>query len=249
MNDWPKSPSPGKSEQGLISCIVPVFNGERFLGEALDSIFAQTWRPIEVIVVDDGSTDRTKQVVARYSERLTCFMQQNAGPGAARNTGLDLARGNFIAFLDADDLWHPDKLARQMACFEARPELELCITHAKKFWIPELDHERKSLRGHRSSQAQPGYVCQTLLARRGLFDKIGVFDASLRIGEDTDWFLRVRHRRVPIEVIAEVLAFRRMHEHNLSYSIYDARGTEDRLKIVAAALQRRRRHRKDPKIE
>jgi glycosyltransferase involved in cell wall biosynthesis len=84
----------------LISCIVPAFNAERYLGEALDSILAQTWRPIEVIVVDDGSTDGTAQVAERYGERIAYIRQANAGPAAARNRGLDAAAGAFVATPD-----------------------------------------------------------------------------------------------------------------------------------------------------
>ena len=87
--------------QPLISCIVAVFNGERYLKEALDSILAQTYRPLEILVVDDGSTDRTPEIVSEYSDTVRYFWQSNAGPGAARNAGLKLAKGEFIAFLDA----------------------------------------------------------------------------------------------------------------------------------------------------
>ena len=96
-------------DQPLISCIVPVFNGERYLGEALDSILAQTYRPLEIIVSDDGSTDGTAAVVASYGECVKYLWQVNAGEAAARNLGSSAAGGHFLAFLDADDLWHPEK--------------------------------------------------------------------------------------------------------------------------------------------
>ena len=155
----------------LISCIVPVFNAERFIADALDSILAQSYRPIEVVVIDDGSTDKTPEVVTAYGDRLRYFRQAHSGAPQARNFGLGLAQGEFIAFLDADDLWHPEKLARQMARFEARPELDLCITHLQRFWIPQLEQEQQRFQGHRFAQVLPGYVTQTLLARRRLFDR------------------------------------------------------------------------------
>jgi len=96
----------------LISCIVPVFNGERYVSEALDSILAQTYRPLEIIVADDGSIDGTAAVVASYGEQVIYLRQANAEP-AARNLGLSAARGEFVAFLDAVDLWHPEKLAHE----------------------------------------------------------------------------------------------------------------------------------------
>src|SRR5215510_7858922 len=117
----------------LISCIVPVFNGERYLREALDSILVQTYQPLEIIVADDGSTDETAAIVSSYGEQVRHLFQPNAGVAAACNLGLGAAHGEFIAFLAADDLWQPEKLARQMARFRARPELNLCVSYIQNF--------------------------------------------------------------------------------------------------------------------
>ena len=103
----------------LISCIIPVYNGQRFLAESLDSIFAQTYRPLEVIVCDDGSTDGTAHVAAEYPQPLVYIHQPNQGSPRARNCGIRAAKGDFLAFLDADDLWRSEKLTRQMARFQA----------------------------------------------------------------------------------------------------------------------------------
>ncbi len=223
----------------LVSCIVPVFNGERYLAEALDSILAQTYQPLDVIVVDNDSTDGTVQVAAGYGERITYFRQANAGPAGGRNRGLDAARGEFIAFLDADDLWHEEKLARQMARFEVRPELELCLTHLQHFWGPEMKDEEELFRDHRFSGALPAYVVQAMLARRALFDAVGRFDPSLTPNEDTDWFMRAVDRGTVTEILPDVLIFRRMHESNLSR---DQTTMFDLLpRIFKASLDRRRR--------
>jgi len=133
----------------LISCIVPAFNGEHYRGEALDSILSQTYRPLEILVVDDGSTDRTAALVTSYRDRVRSLFQPNAGQAAARNLGLSEARGEFVAFLDQDDLWHPEKVERQMARFAVRPELDLCVTHACNFWIPEVRERAARYRDHR----------------------------------------------------------------------------------------------------
>lgn len=203
-------------QQPLISCIVPVYNGELYLREAIDSILAQSYRPFEVIVVDDGSTDGTGDVTASYGDRLRYRWQPNGGPAAARNTGLNLAQGKFVAFLDADDLWHPEKLVRQMARFAARPDLELCITHVQNFWIAELEAERKQFRNHPLARSMPEYLIQALLARPALFKKVGVFDSALRTSEDTDWFLRAFEERVVTEIVPDVLVHRRLHRSNIS---------------------------------
>jgi glycosyltransferase involved in cell wall biosynthesis len=105
----------------VISCIVPVFNAERYLRETLDSVMGQTYRPLEIIVADDGSTDATASVVAAYGDRVRYLLQPNGGPAAARNLGLRAVSGEFVAFIDQDDLWNPEKLARQMARFQAHP--------------------------------------------------------------------------------------------------------------------------------
>src|SRR5437870_1421497 len=125
-------------KKSLISCIVSVYNGERYLREALDSILAQTHRPLEIIVADDGSTDRTASVAVGYGDQIRYLCQPNAGTASACNLGLSAAQGDFVAFLAADDLWHPEKLARQITRFRERPQLDLCVTHVKNFWIPEL---------------------------------------------------------------------------------------------------------------
>jgi len=223
----------------LVSCIVPVFNGERYLGEALDSILAQTYCPLEVAVVDDGSTDGTAAVVASYGDRVSYLRQPNAGPAAARNRGLGAARGELIAFLDADDLWHPEKLARQMARFEARPELEFCVAHVQNFWVPELRDEGERFRNHRRGQPLPGYCCDALVARRVLFEKVGLFDPGLPHADYTDWFVRAAEHGAISELLPEVLVYRRLHQTNLSRS-HAATSREQYLRFLKASLDRRR---------
>src|SRR5262245_32159351 len=234
----------------LISCILPVFNGERYLREALKSIFQQTYQPLEIIVTDDGSTDGTAAIVADYGEDIRYLRQANAGAPAARNLGLRAARGEFIAFLDADDLWHREKLARQMACFQTRPQLDLCVTHLQNFWIPELHGEAARFHNHRLTQALPGYVTQTLLARRSLFDRIGYFNDALRAGDVKDWFFRAAEQGAVMELLPDVLVYRRLHDSNLSVEAGTRRMTplmhDSLLKAVKASLDRRRGQDKAP---
>jgi glycosyltransferase involved in cell wall biosynthesis len=214
-----------------------VYNGERYLSQALDSIFAQSHRPVEVIVVDDGSTDGTATVVARHGARVRYLWQPNSGPATARNLGLSVALGEFVAFLDADDLWHPEKLKRQMAQFEAHPELDLCVTHVQNFWIPELREEEIHFNSHRFAQPLPGYCTQALLARRVFFDTVGFFRTDLRAADDTDWFLRAIERGAVMECLSDVLVHRRLHRANLSRT---ALAYNLLLQVVKASLDRRR---------
>ena len=198
----------------LVSCIVPVFNGERFLGEALDSILAQTYRPVEVIVVDDGSTDRTPEVVARYGRRITYLRQVNGGSASAKNRGVSVARGDLLAFLDADDLWHPDKLTRQRRRILERPDLSLCFTRFQNFWMPELADEEARYRDDPLSGPSSAWSICTLLTPRATFERLGPFQDGLRGNENMLWFLRAVDAGAAIEVLPDVLMYRRFHRHN-----------------------------------
>jgi glycosyltransferase involved in cell wall biosynthesis len=216
--------------------VIPVYNGARYLGEAIDSALAQSYPHIEIVVIDDGSTDGSGGVAASYSDRVRCIRQDNGGPPVARNRGVQEARGDIIAFLDSDDLWHREKIERQVAPLEQRRELDGCLCHAKMFWIDELADEGARFESHPRSQA-PGYGSSTMVARRELFDRIGDFDPALRFGDLVDWFLRAERSGTLFEMLPDVLAYRRMHHTNLSRQ---ARGRDAYLDIVKGALDRKR---------
>jgi glycosyltransferase involved in cell wall biosynthesis len=224
-----------------ISCIVPVYNGARFLAEALDSILAQTVPPGEIVVVDDGSTDATAEVAKSYGPRVRYTWQANAGPASARNRGIGSTSGDFVAFLDADDRWHPEKTARQMAAFEANPAADICITYLQNFWVEELAQEREKMRDHAFAKPMPGYVLQCLLARRRVFDAIGRLDEAKRLGEDQDWYLRADRAGIVKEIVKEPLVFRRIHQQNISYELYRSqKARADLLDTVMTHLKHRR---------
>lgn len=222
----------------LLSCIVPVFNGERYLAEALDSIIAQDYRPMEIIVVDDGSTDGTAEVAARYGDAVTYLSQPNAGPAAARNTGIKAAKGEFIAFLDADDLWVTDKLERQFARFEARPELGVCVAHSQNFWVPELKEEEQRLRAEGAGEPQPG-VLQSMLIRRGVFDTVGLLNPDLKHRDAMEWLGRSRDAGVAMETMPDVLVHRRLHLTNISREA-EAADPAEVLRTLKERLDRQR---------
>jgi glycosyltransferase involved in cell wall biosynthesis len=203
----------------VISCIVPVFNGERYLAETLNSIVGQTYRPLEIIVVDDGSTDGSSRIAEAFGRGVQYCWQENAGEAAARNRGLGMAQTEFVAFLDADDLWHPGKLTRQMTQFQDKAEIDLCFTCFEKYWIPELAAEEQRYRGSPLSQPQSAWSTSTVLDRRSIFARFGNFvdDGSLTAGsESMIWFLRAQEQGALIKVLPEVLMHRRMHSANCS---------------------------------
>ena len=224
----------------LVSCVVVAYNSERFIAQALDSILEQTYRPVEIVVADDGSADGTVHVARRYEDRdVRVVTQATAGPPATRNLGLGAAVGDFIAFLDADDLWHPDKLKLQMARFEARPELEFCLSNARHFWESELAEEEERLRDHPRGQVIPGYATTTLLARRSVFDKVGQFNPDLWFADAAEWFLRAEELNCVQELLPEVLTYHRMHPGNITRR----RGEDSRqefLQLVKSSLDKRR---------
>jgi len=193
-----------------------VFNGEVYLEETLDSIFSQSHEPIECIVVDDGSDDMSASIVSGYSREIRYFYQDNQGPAAARNLGLEQASGEYISFLDADDLWHEEKTERQIRRLAARPELDYCIAKVQNFWIPELQEEAERFKNHPRAQPMSGATSASLLARRSLFEQVGSFDPALQHCDAAEWFLRLREHKAVGEELPDTLVYRRMHHHNRS---------------------------------
>jgi len=224
----------------LISCIIPTYNGEKYLAEAIDSIFEQRYRPIEVIVADDGSSDATASVARRNGQALRYVAQSNAGPAAARNLGIRSALGTFVAFLDQDDIWRPEKLERQYARFEARPELDISVAHVQRFWVSALREQAERFCDHRLAKPLPGYITGTLLARRSVFGRAGMFNPALRYGDTMEWYLRAIDRGAVAELLPDVLLLHRMHAENLSQS-EGAGSRSEFLEIIKNSLDRRRR--------
>ena len=154
----------------LVSVIIPAHNSAAFIEETLDSILAQPHRPLEILVVDDGSTDLTPQIVSGYAPEVRLIRQPQSGHPAARNTGIRAARGEFLAFLDHDDLWTPFKLALQFAAFYKDPELDLVFGHMQNFFSPELSEQERN-KVAVPLHPLPGLLQGAMLARRASFDR------------------------------------------------------------------------------
>lgn len=183
---------------GLVSIVVPSYNCEAFLAAAIESALGQTYRNIEVIVVDDGSTDATPEIVAPFLQVISYIRQANTGLPGARNTGIRAARGEFIAFLDADDTWQPEKLTLQLPLF-ADPEVglvysDLCVRYSDGRFLPSYLAERPL--------ATEGYVADqyiqsrflfpsTVVVRRSVLDQCGLFDEDMLAAEDMALFTRI----------------------------------------------------------
>lgn len=220
-----------------ISVIVPSFNGERYLPEAIESALKQTVPPSEIILVDDGSTDGTAAVAARYPTVRYAY-QENAGASNARNHGITLATGEFIAFLDHDDVFLPDRFERQLAHFARRPELDASFGMTENFWAPEhaaIGEQYTMGRG----KTVPGMHQSTMFLRRATFQQYGLFPVDLRHGETLDWLLRARAAGLVTDLLPDVLVRRRLHESNVS-RIHARRSVGEHLAIIKRELDRRR---------
>jgi glycosyltransferase involved in cell wall biosynthesis len=219
----------------LVSVIVPVYNGEKYLAEALDSVAAQDYAPLEVIVVDDGSTDGTAPIAQARAEVGYAF-QPNGGVATARNHGLRLAQGSFIAFLDADDVWLPTKLRAQMDYLRAHSEVDGVLCKLDHFLEPGAQWPATFNETYYRQQPT-AYLPSALVVRRQVFAQVGLFDARFRTGEDADWFFRARDTGVALTVVPEVLIRRRIHSGSLTHETRAV--TADLLNVVRASINRK----------
>jgi glycosyltransferase involved in cell wall biosynthesis len=220
-----------------LSVVIPVRDGERYLGEAIDSVLGQQPPPHEVIVVDDGSVDRSAELAQSYGGVVCCVRQAAAGIGAARNRGVALAGGTHLAFLDADDRWDGERIAGQLALLSARPELELVGGWVEEFWSPDLPAaERARLRPPARLQAAtlPG----TILVPLARFRAVGPFAEDWVTGEFIDWMVRAREGGLREAMVERRVLWRRLHASNNGRLRRD--GRQDYLRVAREALQRRR---------
>ena len=197
-----------------VSVIIPAYNGERFIAQAIASALDQPGHAVELIVVDDGSTDGTGEVVARFPQ-VRYLRQANAGVGATRNHGLALSTSEFVTFLDQDDLVTPTKLETQLAYLDAHPECAMVTGHltvflesgvARPTWAPAWWFE----------SSFPAYYLGAILARRALFDTVGKFETRYQVAGDSDWFFRVKDAGFAVPVLPDVMLKRRIHDANES---------------------------------
>jgi glycosyltransferase involved in cell wall biosynthesis len=193
-----------------VGVVIPVRDGERYLAETIRSVLAQTLSPADVVVVDDGSADATAAVLRGFAGRVRAVHQGRAGAAAAVNRGVDEVKGNLLAFLDADDLWDPHKLALQVAALARDPELDAVFCHISQFVSPELSAQECASIACPVGP-HPGISRCTLLIRRSAYEHVGSFDGSWAVGEFVDWWSRAVDADVTSIVLSEVLVHRRLH--------------------------------------
>ncbi|MFM6318057.1 MAG: glycosyltransferase family 2 protein [Dolichospermum sp.] len=223
----------------LISVIIPCYNRERYLAEAIESVLDQTYPHIELIVIDDGSSDRSGEIAQSYP--LIYHYQTNGGIGAARNAGIALANGKFLAFLDSDDIWVKDKLAKQMAIFDTNLDIEAVFGYAQNFYSPELD---ENFRNRIRCPEQPiaAHLSSAMLINRSAFLRVGNFDTNLKIGLDVSWYILAMEHQLQQITIPDVVYYRRLHESNSG--IKERQYANERMHLIKAKLDRQRAERR-----
>ena len=188
----------------MVSVIISVWNGENYLGEAIESVLRQDYAEKEVILVNDGSTDQTKSIIKSFGSRVLCIDQENKGLGAGRNTGIRRASGDYFTFLDHDDLWVPNKLSMQMKELLSANDTPLIFTHVKQFICPTLpEEERRKI--HVDASPLPGYIAGTMLLSRQRFQEIGYFsEQKKQLGEFIEWYLKILELKIPVKMLSEI---------------------------------------------
>ena len=214
----------------LISVIIPALNAERYLREAIDSVLAQDWPALEVLVVDNNSTDETSSIANSFGPPVVCMKSEPPGQPATMNMGLRNAHGEWLAFIDADDIWVQTKLKSQMKAFQDQPELDAVFGHAMNFM--------GSTPTDRTGTEMPAPFHGTLLIRRNAFDRVGDFDERYTIGSVMDWYFRAQDAGLCMRTLPDVFLHRRIHQDNLG--IRSKNMQSDYARVIKAALDRRR---------
>jgi glycosyltransferase involved in cell wall biosynthesis len=235
----------------LVSVVIPTFNYRQFVTEAVDSALGQTYPNCEIIVVDDGSTDGSAEALTRYKDRIRYIYQKNQGLSAARNTGIVAARGRWIALLDSDDLWHPQKLEMQMRYLFRHPEVGLLGAQ------PALDisHGWPALNPQRCQSGIPVTLEQlvirsrfgpsSVVIRKQCFERVGLFDPELRSCEDRDMWIRIA-AHFPVVKLPERLWWYRVHSASMHKAA--ARMEEYEFRVLAKTMARLGPARLHPRI-
>ncbi|MDQ3280427.1 MAG: glycosyltransferase [Acidobacteriota bacterium] len=208
----------------LVSVVIPVYNGERFVAQAIDSVLAQTMTNHEVVVVNDGSTDGTAGLLASYGDRIRVHHQKNGGVASARNAGVRAARSGFIAFLDADDVWLPEKLERQMPLLGdddvalVYSGIQVVDAELRPMFVARSPDPADVLRNTLDVQPPPVPLTMTGVVRRSAFDAIGGFDERLSTSADADFVCRIAVR-YKLARVDEPLALYRQHSAQMHLNV------------------------------
>ncbi len=245
------APNESKGIVPLVSVIMPAYNAEKFIREAIFSVLGQTYPSIELIIVDDGSSDTTPQILEEFSGTINLIQQPNLGPAAARNRGVKEAKGELLAFIDADDVWHLEKISVQVEYLRNNPNIGICF--GKKFeWLPntqgdypERPHFNLNINSSKIVLEDSGWIYPRVLfssiihivsalIKRNIWDGLEGMDEKLRCGEDYDFFIRAS-LVTEVAALDQYLSWYRKHPNSITYR---ARPEVDEANVVLSAIRR-----------
>jgi glycosyltransferase involved in cell wall biosynthesis len=219
-----------------ISVVIPAYNSERYVAEAIESALGQSHPPAEIIVIDDGSTDGTAEIVRRFSDRVHYLHQENGGIGNARNRGVQLAQCSFLSFVDSDDAWTKDKLSLQLQLFNSVPELDMVFGHAAQVVTGDAWDNRNANLSR--MDLVPAIIPGGILIKRESFFRVGAFRTDTKVGEFIDWYARAIELGLKSRVTPDLVLWRRLHDSN--QGIRERASVSDYARVLKASLDRRR---------
>ena len=229
-------PNPQSNDYPLVSVILVVRNGEAYVSDAIESVLASDYRPLEIVVVDGQSSDRTAAIVQRYPE-VRYHYQNTLGIAQAYNQGIEAANGDFVAFISHDDQWSPQKLSRQMAYLLAHAEVQFTVCKFRYF-LETGCQIPPGFRAELLEQDLVGYIMETLVARKTVFEQVGTFNIRYQLAEDVDWYARAKDLGIPSAVVPEVLLSKRVHDRNASTNAQVS--TQALLQVLRQSIQRQK---------
>lgn len=226
----------------LVSVILPVYNGETYLRETVESVLAQSYAPLELLAVDDGSKDGSLNILRGFGDRITVIAQENQGVAAARNAALRRARGEFIAMIDQDDLWNPEKIALEATVLRAYPHLDYVLSR-QKFFLQEGTPCPAWMKPELLEGDYAGYVFGAFLARKSVFDKTGGLETDYRNTDDVSWFFRAKDMGLAMRHLPHIGLYKRVHGANNSAAVKRLHG--ELLQIVKTSIARQKEKKAD----
>ena len=219
----------------LVSVIIPVHNGARFIKQAIESVLNQSHTNLEIIVIDDGSIDNTKNVVLSFPQ-VNYHYQEHQGVASARNKALSMASGDFIAFLDADDFYDHKKLEIQLTYLQNNPAIDICFCHQHNFIEDGFSLSEKDYI-HFMENEKIGLI--TMMVRKFVFEKVGFFNTIYPNSSDFDWVTRAKDFKHRSVILPDILLQRRVHDTNLTL-IARKENNVFRFKILKDSIDRKR---------
>jgi glycosyltransferase involved in cell wall biosynthesis len=227
------------SNNPLISIIIPVYNSERFIRDAIASIINDKYLPKEIIVVNDGSTDNTPNIVSKFPN-IILISRENRGVAIARNAGIESSTGEYIAFLDSDDIWMPGRIEKSLNYFSKHPEID--FIHGQQVMFLENGVQKPNLiKQEWLEKPMDACIPGTLMLKKTCFEKIGLFNPEYKTGEDTEWLVRAKEANLKMARIPLIFLRRRIHDSNISLN-YGEKPNVNLLKIMRKSIHRKKAH-------